>query len=275
MTDATEKTEQAEQSEQPAVSPKRRTIGEHLAVVTAIWLVIASILEWGYWHGFGVSYAEIPVSARFLLHAALVWAPVLLIAALLYMAYEVVAVKFLGFQVGDDMLPPFYWPSEPMRKINMFCGFFVGMFLYQLVFTKDVNFVLIYILWSYAAYYFLRYVFNHTVFSTFKNTRIRVCLALFCSTPLLYCLGFYMSIHDSADADKMAVVEYKEEFSIAEKNALVLRNNSDSIIAFSPHSRRLLVIPLDAVLGVSYASNPGWNVNLLGKSDEPEKKEKE
>ena len=253
----------------------RPTVGEIIAVFMAGWFVIAFVLEWGYWNGFGVSYAEIPISARFLLHAALVWVPVLLVAALLYMAYEVVAVKFLGYQVGDDMLPPFYWPSEPTHKLNMLCGFFIGMFLYQLVFTKDVNFVLIYILWTYVAYYCLRYVFNHTVFSTFKNTRIQVYLALSCSTPLLYCLGFYMSIHDSADADKMAVVEYKEEFSIAEKNVIVLRNNSDSIIAFSPHSRRLLVIPRDSVLGVSYASNPGWNVNLLGKSDEPEKKEKE
>ena len=253
----------------------RPTIGEIIAVFMAGWFVIAFALEWGYWNGFGVSYAEIPISARFLLHAALVWVPVLLVAALLYVAYEFVAVKFLGFQVGDDMLPPFYWPSEPVRKINMLCGFFIAVFLYQLVFTKDVHFFLIYILWSYAAYYCLRYVFNHTVFSTFKHTRIPSYIMLSNLAPLLYCLGFYMSAHDSTSADKMAVVEYKEEFTIAEKNVIVLRNNSDSIIAFSPHSRRLLVIPRDAVLGVSYASNPGWNVNLLGKSDEPEKKEKE
>ena len=257
-----------------ATATNRRTIGEVIALFVAIWFIIAFVLEWGYWDGFGVSYAEIPLSARFLLDAALVWVPVLLAAILLYLVYEVSTLTIMGYKIGDDALPPFDGSSEFSRKINWLAGFFIGPFFYQLVFTENVNFLLIYSVWSWGAYYALRYAVNHTPLLALKNTRIQMCCSIFLAMPLLYCLGFYMSIHDSTDVDKMAVIHYKKEFSAEEKEALVLRNNSDFIIAFFFDSRRLLVIPQDSVRGLSFHSNPGWNVNLLGKDNNQESSEK-
>lgn len=275
MTDATEKTEQAEQSEQPAVSPKRRTIGEHLAVVTAIWLVIALILEWGYWHGFGISLEEIPLSVQYLLDAALVWSLEFFAAVVIYFVYELALFKFEGRSFEDDTFPPLAFPESRDFIRPSFWGqiIFPLILVFQLWKTGTVNFIVLGFTFIICSYFLVRIGLNKgDVLPLIKREpEIVLCTLLPAFFALIAMFGFWSALQDSKNISDLASVQLQKG---SPRSMVILRNTGEHIIAYDIRAQKVAIIPQKAVQELSFPSAPDWNVEFFETDENGEKDEK-
>ena len=240
-----------------------RRVGEMAAFGTVLWFIIALALEAGYWGGFGISLAEIPFSIQQLLDSVLVWLPKLPVVLLLYVFYEVAAIKAWGLKIGDDVFPPFKYSKELAHKANWWCLFFVALSLIQIALTGELFFVLTYSLIYFVWYYAGRIILNHTIFARFKSVKILMSLSVVPFLAMLYFLGFWFSIHDSTNSDKIAAVQYKKSSNIESENLAILRNTGDFIIAYNPDLQHLRIIPQGVVRELVFHSKPNWNITVF------------
>lgn len=82
------------------------SVGEIIAFCTAGWIIVAFVLEWGYWTAINVSLSEIPVSMEYLINASIVWTPTIIGIGLLFCAYELSVYLVEKWGASDSAKAP-------------------------------------------------------------------------------------------------------------------------------------------------------------------------
>ena len=237
----------------------RNVVGKIVGYFSAGGFVIAFFLEWGYWRGFGISFEEIPVSVQFLLEAALVWLPGLLLFALALVIHEIFALRPDVFEnpsmqskfysVWDDM-PPFRFPHwKEMWRPTIWCPWIAVIsvpFLYFMEGVVPLFAVIIFVLFGWR--FVMRILLNYTPMKIFKGMLFtNLIFAMPALAALLFLCGYWAALRDSDNLSKLATIHFQQGASYQKKELIVLRNADKFIIAFDYRARKISVISGDSV----------------------------
>lgn len=234
------------------------SIAEWIAVLGILTVVISFIWEWGYWGGFGVSFAEMPMSLENLASSMLAWFPQLW--------FPVASLVFFMVSV-----------RRVQSNFNLWVIFAILLLLIKFVvshliaiFTEGVvSYVVIWLLLMGIL----------MVPRAMNSIPDGIWGSLFIALVLSY---FYVAAQDAAYNDvngglSRAYVSFTENGNAEKKEMIVLRSNSDFIFVYDLNAEEMTVLSWENVSSVTFPSAPKnyfeipFLADILSDNDEEQK----